>query len=154
MVIRDVPARVAGLSEARVAGGDRQTQETVTAYLCAKPCADAIDFYRRAFGAEEVGERYVEPDGRIGHATMRIGGTTLYISDEYAPLKVFSPATLGGSPVSLSLSAPDADAVFARAVDAGARVDRPLRDEPYGRSGWLLDPFGYRWNVVAPSSRA
>ena len=127
----------------------RDEQMTVTAYLCADPAAEALDFYKRAFGAEEVGERYEEGDGRIGHATFRIGATTLYISDEAPSLGVRSPVTLKGSPVSLSLAVPDADAAFARAIDAGATVDRPLKDEPYGRSGWLHDPFGYRWNIVS-----
>src|SRR5688572_18164498 len=91
---------------------------TVTAYLCADGAADALDFYKRAFGAEEVGERYVGDDGRIGHATFRIGATTLYISDQAPNLGVLSPVTLKGNSVSLSLSVPDADAAFARAVDA------------------------------------
>jgi PhnB protein len=124
----------------------------VTPYLCANGAAKAIDFYKRAFGAEET-MRY-EEDGRIGHAEMRIGDATLYISDEYATYRVFSPLTLNGNSVSLSISTPDADAVFARAIDAGATVERPLNDEFYGRSGWLVDPFGHRWNVVQPKEGA
>jgi PhnB protein len=124
---------------------------TVTTYLCAKPAAGAIDFYKRAFDAEEVGERYAEDDGRIGHAEFRIGETHFYISDEAESLGVFSPSTLGGAAVSLSIAVPDADPAYKRAVDAGATAERPLRDETYGRSGWLMDPFGFRWNIVAPA---
>ena len=72
---------------------------TVTAYLCANGAAEALDFYKRAFGAEET-YRYEGDDGRIGHAEMRIGGTTLYLSDEWPPYKVLSPLTLNGNSVS------------------------------------------------------
>jgi PhnB protein len=126
----------------------------VTTYLCAKPAADAIDFYKRAFDAQEVGEKYAEDDGRIGHAEFRIGATGFYISDEAESLGVLSPTTLGGAGVSFSISVPDADAAYQRAVDAGATATRPLRDEVFGRSGWLVDPFGFRWNIVGPVARA
>jgi PhnB protein len=121
---------------------------TVTPYLCANGASDAIAFYERAFGAEET-YRY-EEDGRIGHAELRIGETTIYLSDEYEPYRVLSPLTLNGNSVSLSIAAPDSDAVFARAIAAGATVERPLKDEFYGRSGWLVDPFGHRWNIRQP----
>src|SRR5574341_1263710 len=121
---------------------------SVTAYLCAKGAAEAIDFYRAAFDAIE-NSRMENPDGSIGHAEMTIGGTRLFISDEWAPFNVRSPLTLGGNSVSFSLSVADADAAFERAVAAGAAVERPLKDEPFGRSGWLVDPFGHRWNIVA-----
>jgi len=120
----------------------------VTPYLCADGAASAIDFYKRAFGAEEI-MRY-DDDGRIGHAELRIGDTIVYLSDEYPPYRVFSPRTLNGNSVSLSISTDDADAVFERALAAGATVERPLKDEGFGRSGWLIDPFGHRWNVVTP----
>jgi PhnB protein len=122
----------------------------VTAYLCADGAADAIAFYVRAFGAEEIG-RSTGPDGRIGHAELRIGRTTIMLSDEWAEMRVLSPLTLKGNSVSLSVSVRDADAAFERAIDAGARVERPLSDEPFGRSGWLIDPFGHRWNIVQPN---
>jgi len=122
----------------------------VTSYLCANGADAAIDFYKRAFAAEEAGERYIESDGRIGHAQFRIGGTNFYISDESPSLGVVSPLALSGVAVSFSMSVPDADVAFKRAIDAGARVDRPLKDEPFGRSGWLVDPFGHRWNIHQP----
>lgn len=121
----------------------------VTPYLCARGAAAALAFYKDAFGAEET-YRFTGDDGRIGHAEMRIGETILYLSDEWEPYGVLSPLTLGGNSVSLSISTPDADAVFERAIAAGAKVERPLADEGFGRSGWLVDPFGHRWNIVAP----
>jgi PhnB protein len=125
------------------------TQARVTPYLCADGAARAIDFYARAFGAEER-HRMTEEDGRIGHAEIIIGDTTLYISDEWPEMGVLSPQKLQGNSVSLSMAVADADTAFRRAVDAGARVERPLRDEPFGRSGWIVDPFGHRWNIVGP----
>jgi PhnB protein len=93
---------------------------TVTPYLCADGASDAIAFYKKAFGAEETYR--LEEDGRIGHAELRIGETTIYLSDEYEPYRVLSPRTLNGNSVSLSISAPDADAVFERALAAGVVV--------------------------------
>ncbi|MPZ21956.1 MAG: VOC family protein [Dehalococcoidia bacterium] len=123
---------------------------SVTAYLCAKPSADAIDFYKRAFGGDEPGERILNEDGSIGHAEIVIGDTSLYIADEWPEGGHLSPQRLKGSPVSFVLAVEDADATFQRAVDAGATVDRPPMDEPYGRAGWVIDPFGHRWSVTSP----
>ncbi|MEO9255945.1 MAG: VOC family protein, partial [Tepidiformaceae bacterium] len=93
---------------------------TVTTYLCAKGAAEAIEFYKRAFGAEE---RYRIPwEGGIGHAEIVIGETVLYLSDEAPELGVLSPATLGGNSCTLVLAVPDLEAAFKRAVDAGATV--------------------------------
>jgi PhnB protein len=115
--------------------------------LCAKGAAGAIDFYKLAFGAEER-YRWPGPDGRIGHAEITIGETLLMLSDEWPEGSVYSPQTLGGTPTAFVLDVSDCDAVFARAIDAGARVDRPIKDEPYGRGGWIVDPFGHRWNIM------
>jgi PhnB protein len=120
---------------------------SVTAYLCAKGAAEAIDFYRRAFAAEEI-QRLTGPDGHIGHAEITIGATTLMISDEWPEGNVFSPQTLGGSATAFVLDVPDCDAVFERALAAGAKLNRPMKDEPYGRGGWLEDPFGHRWSIM------
>jgi PhnB protein len=119
---------------------------TVTPYLCIADTARAIAFYQAAFGATEV-YRITDPDGRIGHAEIRIGGVPIYLSGEYPEIGVLSPATLGGSPVMLVLDVPDVDALFAQAVAAGATVDRPLADQFDGalRNGKLIDPFGHRW---------
>jgi PhnB protein len=118
---------------------------TVTAYLTVKGAEEAIDFYTRAFGATE---KYRIPwEGRVGHAEIDVAGTTLMLSDEAPEYGAVSPQTLGGSTCAFALDVPDVDAAFARAVDAGAIVDRPIKDEPYGRGGWLRDPFGHRWSV-------
>ena len=123
---------------------------TVTTYLCASPCTDAIDFYVKAFDAIEI-YRLPNPDGRLGHAEITIGDTTLMLSDEWPAGKVYSPLRFDGRTVSLSLSVPDADAAFARAIECGAQVDRPPKDEPFGRSAWLVDPFGHHWNICTPN---
>ncbi|MEX2246283.1 MAG: VOC family protein [Dehalococcoidia bacterium] len=119
----------------------------VTAYLCADGAAEAIEFYKKAFGAEERA-RMAGPDGRIGHAEITIGATTLMLSDEWPEMGVRSPKSLNGYSVSFVLEVHDVDAAFKRAVDAGAKVERPLKDEPYGRGGWVIDPFGHRWSIM------
>jgi PhnB protein len=126
------------------------TYGRITTYLCAKPASDAIDFYKRAFDAEEL-SRMQNDDGTIGHAEIRIGATVLFVSDEYPPAKVFAPTTLNGSPASLVLDVDDADAALERALAAGATVERDLADEPYGRRAWIFDPFGHHWCLIAPS---
>jgi PhnB protein len=126
------------------------TAATVTAYLCASPAADAIDFYKRAFGAEEK-YRLVGDDGRIGHAEIVVGETVLMLADEWPEYRVLSPKTLDGCSVSFVMIVPDADAAFERATSAGAIVERALKDDGPGRSGWLVDPFGHRWNILTPN---
>ena len=122
----------------------------VTAYLCAKGAADAIAFYGRAFGAKEL-YRLENADGTIGHAEVEIGRTTVYVSDEAPQLGVLSPATLKGNSTSFVLDVDDCETAFQRAVDAGATVERPLTDNPYGRGGWVVDPFGHRWSIMTPN---
>jgi len=128
-------------------GGVRQ----VTAYLCVDGAAEAIGFYARAFGATE-GYRFTMPDGRIGYTELTIGGSVLMLSDEAPELGVLSPLRLGGNSTSFVIEVDDADAAFARALVAGARIERPLKDEPYGRAGWVVDPFGHRWSIMTPNS--
>jgi PhnB protein len=121
----------------------------VTAYLSCRGAGDAIAFYADVFGAVEVGQRYVdESDGKIGHAEFVIGDTHLMISDEYPDYGAISPQTLGGSPVMFTVYVDDVDAVFASAVEKGARGLREPEDQPYGaRMGAILDPWGHRWSV-------
>ena len=120
----------------------------VTTYITVDPAAEAIDFYTKAFGAQEL-YRMPGPDGRLGHAEIKIGETTIMLSDEAPDLGVRSPKALGGSAFSLVLDVDgDVDAAFQRAVDAGCTVERPLKDEPYGRGGWVHDPFGHRWSIM------
>lgn len=119
--------------------------ERMTPYLCVAGAADAIAFYVRAFGAIET-MRLAEPDGRIGHAEITIGGAPLMLSDEYPEEGVQSPKTIGGTPVAIHVYVADVDALAERAAAAGATIVRPVADQFYGdRSTTLLDPFGHRW---------
>ena len=126
------------------------TDNSVTAYLCASPAADALAFYKLAFGADEK-YRMTGDDGRIGHAEMIVGSTTLYLSDEWPEMGVLSPKTLKGNGVSFVLAVDDLDVAWQRALDAGATVERPIVDQPHGRSGWIIDPFGHRWSLMTPN---
>jgi PhnB protein len=121
--------------------------QTVTAYLACNGAAAAIDFYKRAFGAEER-YRIPTPDGGIGHAELLIGNSLVYLADEWPEGNFFSPSTRGGPTASFMIEVPDCDAAFARAIAAGGKEVRPLRDEPYGRTGDLEDPFGHRWSLL------
>jgi PhnB protein len=119
----------------------------VTAYLCADRAADAIEFYKKAFGADER-YRMADDEGRIGHAEIAIGDTVLYLSDEWADYHVVSPNKLPGHSVSFVLEVADVDAAWGRALGAGAVIERPITEAPYGRGGWVVDPFGHRWNLM------
>jgi PhnB protein len=114
-------------------------------YLRVRDAAKAIEFYQRAFGAQEL-FRLTEPGGRIGHAEIKIGTTTLMLSEEYPEMDIVGPQTLGGTTFSIHLHVDNADAWIARAVEAGGTVVRPARDAFYGeRSGTVRDPFGHEW---------
>jgi len=114
-------------------------------YLIVRDARAAIRWYAEAFGAHTVGDPYLDGD-RIGHAELEVAGATLYLADAYPEYGLDGPGP-GKPPVSLHLSVPDVDAVMARAADAGATVERPASDEPYGRGGRLIDPYGHRWMV-------
>ncbi len=119
-----------------------------TPQICIKDAARAIEFYKKAFGAKET-MRLSEPGGRVGHAEMKIGDAYIMLADEYPEYGVTSAQTMGGSPISLHLYVDDVDAFVSKAVAAGAILHRPVRDEFYGdRTGSLLDPFGYSWNIA------
>lgn len=120
------------------------------AYLAVANAHEAIDFYERAFGAVE--QSRIEENGRIGHAELHIGDDAFYLSDEWPEMKVLGPDKLPGTAVSLVLEVPDVDAAFERAINAGATVERPITDQEYGRTGWLVDPFGHRWSLYSPPS--
>jgi PhnB protein len=125
-----------------------------TPYLACRNAAAAIDFYTRAFGAE-VRERYVDTDGRIGHAELRFEAGALMLADEYPEIGFRSPTTLGGAPLHLHLGVADVDAAFRRARDAGAQVVKEPTDEEHGgRRCKLLDPFGFTWSLSASGSGA
>ena len=117
---------------------------TVTPYLIIKGAAAALDFYKRAFGAQ-VMVRMDDKD-RVGHAEIKIGDSVVMLADEYPEMGHKSPATLGDSPVQLLVYVPNVDAAFEQAVKAGAKVKRPVADQFYGdRLGGLVDPFGHLW---------
>lgn len=119
----------------------------VFAYLCVADAARAIEFYRLAFGAREK-FRLTEPGGRIGHAELDFGGTTVMLSDEYPENGIRAPRPEAGTCVTLHLHVDDADAAMAQAVAAGGRLERAPSDAFYGeRGGSLFDPFGHRWLV-------
>ena len=120
---------------------------SVTPYLCIDGAADAIEFYKSAFDAEEL-MRMSGPDGQIRHAEIQIGDSRIMLSDEVAEMNFRGPKSIGGSPVNIYLYAEDADVVFAKATEAGASVLMPLGDQFWGdRTGTVEDPFGHIWYV-------
>jgi PhnB protein len=121
---------------------------SVTPYVIVNDAAAAIDFYTRAFGATEV-MRMPGPEGKIGHAEIKIGNSTVMLADEYPEMGARSPKALGGSPVSLMIYVEDVDALAKQAVAAGAKETRPVKDQFYGdRSGSFEDPFGLEWHIA------
>ncbi len=124
------------------------SHRAATPYLCVRGAANAIEFYKKAFGATET-MRLSQPDGRIGHAEMRIGDATFMLADEYPEMGVHSPQFFGGSPVMIHLYVQDVDALVSQAVAEGAKLLRPVADQFYGdRAGKLADPFGHVWFVA------
>ncbi len=120
----------------------------ISPYLCVDSCSDAIEFYTNVFGARER-MRMPAPDGKIGHAELELGDSVILLSDEYPEMDVRSPRSLGGTPVFLNVYVEDVDAVFEKALQAGATALRQVEDQFYGdRSGQLEDPFGHRWSVA------
>jgi PhnB protein len=121
---------------------------TVTPHLVCEGAADAIKFYKKAFGAEEV-MRLPGPDGKIMHACVQIGDSAVMLVDEMPKWNVLGPKSLKGSPVTIHLFVEDVDAFVRRAVKAGAKVTMEVADMFWGdRYGQLEDPFGHRWSVA------
>ena len=122
---------------------------TVTPYLVVSDSNAAIDFYKKAFGAEER-FRMTTPDGsKVVHAEITIGDSVVMLSDEFAEMGSKSPVSYGGTPVSVHLAVEDVDAWFARATEAGATVTMPLEDMFWGdRYGRIADPFGHSWSIA------
>jgi uncharacterized glyoxalase superfamily protein PhnB len=123
---------------------------TVTPHLIIKGASEAIEFYKRAFGATELSRMpFPGPDGQVklGHAELQIGDSRLMLSDEFPQQGNVGPGAT--SPVTLHLYVTDADSAFARAVEAGAKVTMPLADMFWGdRYGRLADPFGHHWSIA------
>lgn len=121
---------------------------SVTPYLAVRQAAEAIEFYRRAFGAKER-MRLAAPDGKIGHAELEIGDSVIMIADEFPEMAFRGPASLGGTSVTLHLYVKNVDASFRQAMEAGATAVRELQDQFYGdRTGSVRDPFGHIWHIA------
>jgi PhnB protein len=121
---------------------------SLTPYLIVKGAAAAIDFYKNAFGVAEI-MRMPQPDGRIGHAELRIGDSVFMLADESPAAEATSPSTFGGTTVGLMIYVDDADSIFNKAVSMGAKVKKPMADQFYGdRSGTLEDPWGHKWTIA------
>lgn len=130
--------------------------EGLIPHLVCDPCAEALEFYKKAFGAEEV-NRMPAPDGRrIMHAAIRIGGCMAFLADdfpEYCEGKSQTPTALGGTPVTIHRYVEDVDAAIQRAEEAGATVKMPAQDMFWGdRYGVVTDPFGHTWSLATHKS--
>lgn len=120
--------------------------EGATPYLIVKGAADALEFYKKAFGATEI-MRIPAPGGTVGHAEIKIGNAIIMLADEFPEMNHRSPQSLGGTPVSMMVYVQDVDAFVKRAVAAGAKALTPVETKFYGdRSGSLEDPFGHQWH--------
>jgi PhnB protein len=121
---------------------------TVTPYLAIQNAVQALEFYKRAFGAVEI-FRLMMPDGRLGHAEIKLGDSIIMMADEFPEYGGKAPPTLGGTPVNIHLYVDDVDAFVKKAVAAGATERKPIKDQFYGdRSGQLEDPYGHQWWVA------
>jgi PhnB protein len=121
---------------------------TVTPILSVKGAAEALEFYKKAFGAQEL-MRFAQPDGRIGHAEIQIGDSRIMMADEFPEMNFRSPKSYGGTPVGIMLYTENVDAFVERAVGAGAKLVRPVQNQFYGdRTGSIEDPFGHSWHVA------
>lgn len=119
---------------------------TVTAYITVENCADALTFYVKAFGAKES-FRFTDPAGRIGHAEIKIGDSSIMMSDPFPEWGSVAPS--GPEPMHLNFTVKNAAAFVAKAVAAGAKIVRPVQDQFYGyRGGTIADPFHHSWHVA------
>ena len=120
---------------------------SVTPYLICDRAADAIEYYKKAFGATELFR--MDHEGKVGHAELKIGDSPIMLADEFPQMGYRSPKALGGTPVSIMIYVEDVDSVYQQAIDAGATEVKPLQDQFYGdRSGTLTDPFGHVWTIA------
>jgi PhnB protein len=121
---------------------------TATPYLIITNAAQAIEFYKEAFGATEL-MRLAAPDGKLMHAEIRIGDSPIMLCDECPDWNALSPQTIGGTAVSIMLYVDDVDSVVNRAVATGATVLMPVEDQFWGdRMGTLVDPYGHKWSIA------
>jgi PhnB protein len=121
---------------------------TVSPYLAVDDAEKAVEYYKKAFGAEET-VRMNGPDGRIGHAELKIGDSHLMLSDPFPQSSTKPPTELGGTSVSIFMYVEDVDAVVQKAVDQGATVTMEVEDQFWGdRFGSITDPFGHNWSIA------
>lgn len=122
----------------------------VIPYFSIKGAPEAISFYKKVFGAKEVG-RLTMPDGSIGHVELQIGDSKIMMAEENPEWGNLSPQSIGGSPVGLAIYVEDVDAVFAKALKEGAKIagEMEVKDQFYGdRTGGIIDPFGHKWTIM------
>jgi uncharacterized glyoxalase superfamily protein PhnB len=132
------------------AAAKRPARQTVTPHLICAGAADAIEFYKKAFGAVEM-VRLPGKSGKLMHAAVQIRGATIMLVDEMPEWGALSPKSLNGTPVTIHLYVDDVDAFVDRAVKAGATVKMPVADMFWGdRYGIVVDPFGHNWSVATP----
>ena len=121
---------------------------TITPHIVVRDAARAADWYVAALGAEER-DRLPLAGGKLMYVELWIGDSTVRVSDEFPEAGILSPQSIGGTPVVLHLFTADVDALWDRAVDAGAEILHPLADQFWGdRQGQVTDPFGHRWNLA------
>ena len=121
----------------------------VTAYLAIDGAGDAIEFYKKIFGAQER-FRMPGPDGRIGHAEIQLGDSVIMLADTSPDMDFNDPKKLGGTPVQMTVYVEDVDATVKKAIKAGAKETQPVEDKFYGdRAGQFEDPWGHRWDVMS-----
>jgi PhnB protein len=121
---------------------------SITPYLYIRGASEAIEFYKRSFDAQEM-FRLAGPNGRIGHAELKMGNSVVMLADEHPEARVVGPQTLGGTSVGILLYVENVDEVVARAVAGGAKIERPIQNQFYcDRSGTLLDHYGHKWTIA------
>ena len=126
-----------------------EAEHTITAHLSVREASKAIEFYQQAFGAQVLFVHKM-PDGKVMHATLKIGDSRLMLADEFPGMGTPSAQTLGGSAVVLNIYVNDVDSLWKRAVAAGAKVTMPLENQFWGdRYGQLVDPFGHSWALLS-----
>ncbi|MGI0010600.1 MAG: VOC family protein [Nitrosopumilaceae archaeon] len=122
---------------------------SVTPTLTIRGAANAIEFYKKAFDAQEI-SRFPSPDGKIAHAQIKIGDSIVMLNDEFPQMNCLSPQSVGGPSTAIYLYVKDADAVFNKAVSCGAKIRMPIIDAFWGdRAGMLEDPFGHLWMIAS-----